>query len=254
MNNPKISIITVVKNNKETIEKNIQSLINQTYKNYEHILIDGASNDGTIEIINNYRDKIKTFISEPDGGIYDAMNKGIMHSNGDIIGILNSDDYFYPDALNTVKNYFENEKNLDFLFGSVQKYNVQYGYHPEKIYRTFGMYSSHSVGFFIKYTSQKKVGYYNTKYKYSADYDLFYRLIVKFNMKGLATKKSEILGYFGPYGISSKIKYIDYLNENTQIRLDNNQNRLLVWCIHYLRFSKRLFRIIKERKIKDYLE
>ena len=210
MNNPKISIITVVKNNKDTIEKNIQSLINQTYKNYEHILIDGDSIDGTVEIINNYKDKIKTFISEPDGGIYDAMNKGIMHSKGDIIGILNSDDYFYPEALNIVKNYFENEKNLDFLFGSVQKYNVQHGYHPEKIYRTFGFYSSHSVGFFIRHSSQKKVGYYNTKYKYSADYDLFYRLIVKYNMKGKATKKNEILGHFGPSGISSKIKYIDY--------------------------------------------
>ena len=89
---------------------------------------------------------------------------------------LNSDDYFYPDALNTVKNYFENEKNLDFLFGSVQKHNVQYGYHPEKIYRTFGMYSSHSVGFFIKRQSHIEVGSYNQKYL-SSDLDFFYRMI-----------------------------------------------------------------------------
>ena len=73
-------------------------------------------------------------------------------------------------------------------------------------------------------------------------------MIVKFEMKGIATNKNEILGYFGPSGLSSRLKYIDYLNENTQIRLDNGQNKLIVWCIHYLRFLKRLFRIIKENK------
>ena len=92
------------------------------------------------------------------------------------------------------------------------------------------------------------MGYYNTKYKYSSDYDLFFKMIVKFKMKGMATNKNEVMGYFGPNGLSSRLKYIDYLNENTQIRLDNGQNKLIVWCIHYLRFFKRLFRIIKENK------
>ena len=89
MKNLKISIITVVKNNKDTIEKNILSLINQNYKNYEHIIIDGGSEDGTIDVIKKYRDDIKYFISEKDNGIYDAMNKGIDRVEGDIIGILN---------------------------------------------------------------------------------------------------------------------------------------------------------------------
>ena len=126
--------------------------------------------------------------------------------------ILNADDFYYPNALEIVKKYFEQHHKIDFLFGSVQKYKIQHGYYPKKIYRTFGFYSSHSVGFFIKTDSQKKAGYYNTKYKYSSDYDLFYRMIVKMKMKGIATKKNDILGYFSPGGLSSRIKYIDYLN------------------------------------------
>jgi len=247
MNNLKISIITVVKNNKYNIEKNIQSLINQTYQNYEHIIIDGGSNDGTVEIITKYKKYIKYFISENDNGLYHAMNKGIDQVGGDVIGILNADDFYYPNALEIVKNYFNKYQEIDFLFGSVKKHNIQHGYFPQKIFWTFGFYSSHSVGFFIKTSSQKKIGYYNLKYKYSSDYDLFYRMIVKFKMKGVSTKKNELMGYFGPNGLSSKLKYIDYLNENTKIRLDNGQNPIIVWIIHYLRFFKRLTRIIKEK-------
>tara|TARA_Y100001970_G_C14220489_1_gene852370 strand:+ start:30 stop:782 length:753 start_codon:yes stop_codon:yes gene_type:complete len=247
MKNLKISIITVVKNNKDTIEKNILSLINQNYKNYEHIIIDGGSEDGTIELINKYKMDIKYFISEKDNGIYDAMNKGIDKAEGDIIGILNADDYYFSNALEIVNNYFEKYKEIDFLFGSVQKHKLHHGFYPKKILWTFGFYTSHSVGFFIKSEAQKKLGYYNIKYKYSSDYDLFFRMIVKLKMKGMATHKNEVMGHFGLNGLSSRLKYIDYLNENTQIRLDNGQNKFIVWCIHYLRFLKRVFRIIKEK-------
>ena len=250
MKNLKISIITVVKNNKDTIEKNILSLLNQNYKNYEHIIIDGGSEDGTVEIINKYKKYIKYFISEADNGIYDAMNKGIDIVEGDIIGILNADDYYFSNALEIVNNYFEKYNEIDFLFGSVKKHTLQTGFYPKKIFWTFGFYTSHSVGFFIKSEAQKKLGYYNIKYKYSSDYDLFFKMIVKFKMKGMATNKNEVMGHFGLNGLSSRLKYIDYLNENTQIRLDNGQNKLFVWCIHYLRFFKRILRIIKEKSKK----
>ena len=248
MKNPKISIITVIKNNKEYIEKNILSLINQNYKNYEHIIIDGGSTDGSKEIIQNYRQNITHFVSEKDEGIYDAMNKGIDLASGDIIGILNSDDYFYEDALQIVKSYFETMPKIDFLFGSVNKHIIKHGFYPNKIFWTFEFYTSHSLGFFIKSSSQKKIGYYNIKYKYSADYDLFYRMIVKLKMIGTSTKKNEIMGFFNPHGLSSRLRYIDYLNENTRIRLDNGQNKIIVWIIHFLRLSKRIFRVIKEIK------
>ena len=192
----KISIITVVKNNDKDLENNIKSLQKQKYKNFEHIIIDGGSTDKTIDIIKKYNDKIHYWISEKDNGLYDAMNKGINIASGDIIGILNADDIYYENALMYVNKYFNEIPKLDFLFGSVYKHKLLHGYNPKKIMWSFGFYTSHSVGFFIKISSQKILGNYNTKYKYSADYDLFYRMIVKFKMKGIGSNKEEIFGKF----------------------------------------------------------
>ncbi|HIE73548.1 MAG TPA: glycosyltransferase, partial [Flavobacteriales bacterium] len=113
-NNPLVTIITVVLNNAKYIEGAIQSILSQKYKNIEHIIIDGGSNDGTVEIINKYSGKISQFISEPDNGFYDALNKGINLSNGDVVGILNSDDEFY-DCLEwankkLMKNFYDQQK------------------------------------------------------------------------------------------------------------------------------------------------
>jgi len=239
----KISIITVTKNSEKYLEKNILSVHKQKYKNYEHIIIDGKSTDKTIDIINKHKRKIKYFISEKDSGLYDAMNKGIKKSTGDIIGILNSDDIYYNKTLNIVNKYFNKYQKLDFLFGSVYKHKLLHGYFPKKIKWTFGFYSTHSIGFFIKKKAHKKVGSYNTKYKYSADYDLFYRLIVKRKMNGMATKKNEIFGKFRRGGVSSKIRYIDFLKECTQIRLDNKQNFFIVYLIFFVRLLRNLRKI-----------
>tara|TARA_B100000787_G_scaffold163613_1_gene145434 strand:+ start:346 stop:1104 length:759 start_codon:yes stop_codon:yes gene_type:complete len=245
--NPKISIITVTKNSEKFIERNILSIIGQSYKNYEHIIIDGNSSDKTMEIVNKYKSKISKIVSENDNGLYEAMNKGISNTTGDIIGILNSDDYFYEDAFKIVKDNFIANKSIDFLFGSVNKYTHRFGYYPWRIRWTFNFYPAHSVGFFIKKEAQLKVGSYDTRYKYSADYDLFYRMIVGMKMKGIATKKNDILGYFSPGGLSTRIKYIDYLNENTLIRLNNGQNKFVVKIIHFLRYIKRIKLILREK-------
>ena len=215
-NNPKISIVTVTKNSEKYLEENIESLSNQTFRNFEHIIIDGKSTDNTIAIIKKNSDKIDKWISEPDQGLYYAMNKGINISTGEIIGILNSDDIYFPNALEIVNNYFSTDNKLDFLFGTVQKHKLMHGYFPEKIKWTFGFYTTHSVGFFIKRSSQFKVGLYDTQYKFSSDYDLFYRLIVKEKMRGTSTKKNEILGKFRRGGLSSQIKYLDFLRENNR--------------------------------------
>jgi len=244
MKGNKISIITVTKNSEKFLEKNILSVNNQVYKNYEHIIIDGGSTDKTLNIIHKHRKKIKYFISEKDKGLYDAMNKGIKCCSGDIIGILNSDDIYYRNALKIVDKYFNKYQKLDFLFGSVYKYKLLHGYHPEKIKWTFGFYSTHSVGFFIRKNSHKKVGYYNIKYKYSADYDLFYRLIIKNKMSGMATNKNEIFGKFRSGGLSSRIRYIDFLKECSQIRLDNGQNYFVVNFIFLLRLFKNLKKML----------
>ena len=115
MNNPKISVVTVCYNAIDTIEKTILSVINQTYQNIEYIIIDGASTDGTVDIINKYRDKIAYFVSEPDKGIYDAMNKGIKAATGDWINFMNAGDEFADiDVLSTITPQM---KNADIVYG-----------------------------------------------------------------------------------------------------------------------------------------
>ena len=244
--NYKISIITVTKNSEKFLEDCILSVHNQSYKNYEHIIIDGNSTDNTVNIIKKHEEKITYWMSESDEGLYDAMNKGIKKSTGDIIGILNSDDIYYDQALKIVNDYFNKKKNLDFLFGSVYKYKLMHGYNPQKIKWSFGFYTTHSVGFFIKRESQLKVGFYNLKYKNSSDYDLFYRMILKFKMKGVATEKDEIFGEFRKGGFSSNFTYLEFLKENTQIRIDNGQNIILVYIIFLIRFIKNIRKVLKK--------
>lgn len=107
MKNPKISIITVCYNSEAHLEECIRSIVTQEYENKEYIVIDGGSKDGTLDIINKYRDKIAYFVSEPDKGISDAFNKGIKAATGDIIGILNSDDFMMPNVLQKVAEQYE---------------------------------------------------------------------------------------------------------------------------------------------------
>ena len=154
MEKNKISIITVVKNSSNTIEKTIKSVLAQEYKNLEYIIIDGGSTDGTLEIIKEYKKNISIFLTEKDNGIWDAMNKGIKLANGDLVGFINSGDIYYSNALETVNHYFV-ENKIDFLFGSVEKYKLMYGYQPWKLSWSFGFYTSHSVGFFIKTDKDK---------------------------------------------------------------------------------------------------
>ena len=240
----KISIITVTKNSEKFLLQNILSVKSQNYKNFEHIIVDGNSTDKTIKIINSHKKNIKFVKNKNDKGLYHAMNVGIRKSSGDIIGILNSDDIYFKNTLKIVNQYFNKNKDLDFLFGSVYKHKLLHGYNPWKINFSFGFYSTHSVGFFIKKKAQKKIGLYDLNYKYSADYDLFLRMIKKHRLKGMSTTKKEIFGKFRQGGLSSKIRFIDYLRECNKIRLKNGQNYLLVYFIYLIRFVKGIKKII----------
>ena len=234
---PLISIITVVLNNEKYLQEAIESLKSQSYRNFEHIVIDGGSSDRTLEIIKKNDENIDYWISKKDKGIYDAFNLGMKLARGDYLGFLNSDDKFTGNALTTVKRYILNFPDKDFIFGAVKKHwGILYGYKPYKIFWSWGFYSSHSTGFFIKTNSAKKVGLSNLKYKYSADYDYFFRMIVKNKLKGVGTKKSEIFGIFRRGGFSSTIKFRDHFFEEISIRLDNNQNKLMVLLTVIIKF------------------
>jgi len=237
---PKISIITVVLNSEKTILRAINSVREQNYKKnkIEHIIIDGGSKDNTVRIIKKNQKKIQYWQSKKDKGIYDAMNIGLAKCTGELIGILNADDFFYKNTFLIVAKYFR-KYNLDYLFGSVIKKRIYHNFFPKNIWYTFNIYPSHSVSFFIRRDAQKKIGEYNIKYKYSADRDLFYR-IIKSNLKGIATKKSEVFGKFNLYGISSKISYFETLKEELKVRL-NNQNFILALLIISLSIINKIY-------------
>lgn len=235
--NPLISIITVVLNDEKNIENTIRSVIDQEHKNIQYILVDGGSTDLTLEIINKYKDFINVLVTEKDQGIYDAFNKGLKLAKGDLIGFVNSGDTLTKKSLKYLCSYYNKYESADFFFGAVKKHwGVLHGYKRWKIFYTWGFYSSHSTGFFIKREAAKVLGDYNLKYKYSADYDYFYRMIVHHKMKGVSSTKNELFGVFQRGGYSSKVKFFDHLVECTRIRLDNKQNKFMILITIIIKF------------------
>jgi len=246
----KFSVITVILNSKNDLIETINSLRSQKFKNFEYIVIDGDSIDGTKDIINQNLDIISNYVSEKDSGIYDAINKGVGLASGSYIGVLNAGDKFTPDGLEIINKYLFNDEH-DFIFGSVMKKVIRYGYRKNRILWNFDFYSSHSSGFFIKNESHKIVGLYNLKYPISADYDFFYRMIVKEKMKGISTKKDELIGIWKlGTSYSSRWPFIKHLEEETLIRIDNKQNIFFVFVIFFIHFVKNLKKIDHENKIK----
>ena len=251
-----ITILTVVRNDEKNIEQTIKSIITQKNQFIEYIIIDGDSSDNTKKIIKNYIDYIDKFISEPDKNLYDAINKGIKESNGDVIGICLSGDHYKLGAFKIVKDYFEKNPNLDFFFGSIiRNYMgatiVKQGFYPKKILYNFDAQTSISTGFFITKKAQDKVGKYDLNFSISSDYDFFYRLMIKHKLNGISSSKNEIIGEMSAGGLSSKLTYLDHLKEETKIRLKNKQNIFLIILIIFNGILKNIPRIFKDLKKKN---
>lgn len=185
-----VSILTAVLNSVNTIEDCIKSIQSQTYKNIEHIILDGGSTDGTLEVIKRYKNGIKKIVSEPDNGMYDAINKGLTLAEGEIIGILNSDDFYaHNKVIEKVVEKFKKEK-VDSCYGDLVYVNkhdtsriVRYWKSGE--YKNgmmvYGWHPPHP-SFFVKKEIYEKYGNFNTDLKIASDYEIMVRFLDKFKI------------------------------------------------------------------------
>ena len=187
----KISIITIAYNSAATIEDTIKSVVNQDYQNIEYIIVDGASKDDTLKIIEKYKDKISIVISEKDKGIYDAMNKGVRLATGDVVGMLNSDDLLAnTHIISKIATAFENN-DIDATYGDLTYVDRN---NTEKITRKWiakpykkgnflkGWMPPHPT-FYLKNDTYKSLGVYRTDLSTAADYELMLRMIHKNEIK-----------------------------------------------------------------------
>jgi glycosyltransferase involved in cell wall biosynthesis len=183
----KVSVITVCYNSEKHIACAIESVINQTYNNIEYIIIDGGSKDNTINIVKSYGSKISKFISEPDNGIYDAMNKGLMMATGDFLAILNSDDFYINNrVIEIVVNELTKQQTdsiyADLIYVDEHDSNKQVRYWKSNpfVNGSFfkGWHPAHPT-FIVKNEIYEKFGYFNLNFRLAADFELMLRFLEK---------------------------------------------------------------------------
>lgn len=223
--NPRFSIITVTYNAEKVIEETIQSVITQSYKNYEYIIIDGDSKDNTLSVIDKYKDMISSVVSEPDKGLYDAMNKGIATATGDYLCFLNAGDSFHEDdTLQLMVHSINGDELPDVLYGETAIVNKEGHFlhmrrlqTPEKLtWKSFkqGMLVCHQA-FFAKRSLAEP---FYLSYRFSADFDWCIRVM----------KKAKTLH-------NTHITVIDYLDEGltTQNHKASLKERFRIMAKHY---------------------
>lgn len=217
MFNPRLTVITIVYNNVTDIERTMLSVFNQTYSNIEYIIIDGKSTDGTTQLVEKYREGLSHFISEPDKGIYDAMNKGLASASGDYILFMNSGDEIYsPD---TVAKVFSSEPDADIYYGETEMYNQSWESLGQRRHRSpegfswrsfqYGMSVSHQAIYVKRAIAEP----FDTKYQLSSDIDWIIRAAKK------ASKIVNTRMYVAKYlvGGASKGKHLQSLKERFDI-------------------------------------
>ncbi|PRY88361.1 glycosyltransferase family 2 protein [Mongoliibacter ruber] len=246
-----ISLITVTYNSEKTLLETIKSVKAQNYHSIQYIVIDGASTDGTINLIENNNDVITTFKSEPDQGIYDAMNKGIRLATGDIVGIINSDDFFFDNqVLSTIAKEFEDQELMatigDIVFVNsndenkiIRKYSSK-KWSPSKF--AWGYMPAHP-SFFVRRDLFDHLGFYKTDYKIAADYELLIRFLLKNSINWkylpLITTKMRMGG-----ASTSGLKSLITLNKEILRACKENgvySNYLMIYSKYFLKPFEFLF-------------
>jgi len=225
----KISIITICKNEKNTIEETFLSVFNQTYKNIEYIVIDGVSTDGTLDIIQKYKEKISYFSSEPDTGIYNALNKGIKIATGDILYFLNANDMLNSnDIFEKIVYHFKNDNELDFVFGNVQfidENRQECGIFNSNCFKTIFSFKKACINhqsIFYRSNVFNRFGLYNETYKTNADYDFNLRLLMANGLK--AKYLDTTIGRYQLGGLSCT---------------NNDGNANYIFNLHFIELTKK---------------
>lgn len=248
----KISIITVVFNNEQTIENAIKSVLSQSYEDIEYIIIDGESTDDTLRIIQKYANKISKIISEPDQGIYDAMNKGIQLATGDIIGILNSDDLYEDDhVIADMVTCFIQNPAVNIVYGDLVYVKSD---NTDKIVRKWLSTPYYSRFFddgnvpphpslFLKNKVYKEVGLFNLQYKLAADYEFMLRIFKLHRFESLYLNRLMVRMRLG--GATNKSAK-NIINGNKEILMAWKANGLKIPPFLMLkRFIKRIIQFVK---------
>ena len=217
----KISIITVCVNAEKTIKDTIESVLKQSYKDFEYIIVDGKSSDDTLKIISKYDDKRIRLISEKDKGLYDAMNKGIKLSTGDIIGTINSDDILASeDVFQTVIDNFD--ENTDVIYANIKYYNEDFS----KVKRDFVSGTKENEYFcpahpsmYVRKEIYQRIGTYNTSYKIASDFDF----MVRCNLNNVRYKYIDKYFVYMRYGGKSNgfVGYLENYKECFEILRQN---------------------------------
>jgi glycosyltransferase involved in cell wall biosynthesis len=246
----KISIVTATYNSADTLRDTIDSVSNQTYKDIEYIIIDGGSKDGTLDVIKEYAPKFDgrmRWISEPDKGIYDAMNKGIAMATGDVIGILNSDDFFTSSGI--LSKVAENIKDVDAVYGDIHFVS------PSNLTKCIRYYSSEKFSpwqmrmgfmpahpsFYCKREVYNKYGLFNTSFKIAADFELLLRFIFVNRIKTRYIPLDFVTMRIGGASTSGLNSHKQILSDHLRAYRDNNvYSNILFESIRYLYKGLRL--------------
>lgn len=240
---PLISVVTT--NLNDNIERTILSVIDQKYENIEFIIKDGGSDEKTLKILNHYDDQIDYWVSEKDSGIWDGTNKGVILATGDYVVLLDSGDLFNEDAIKNILELIKKNPDADYLSGSCLKRRLMSGNRPKDITFRFNVFPSTSGAFFLKKEAYKKIGLYNTKYICSADYDLFYKMLVKYKMIGAYCDDNKILSIKASGGFSENYSFLNTLFEECTIRFNNKQNIFIILFIFFGRCFKKFIHNLK---------